>query len=54
MTEKPVVYAPLPEFNQLTQAVYQGEAIDKGEYIEIGVEVKDVEPDEEVPETDWG
>jgi hypothetical protein len=48
---KPIVYAEIPEFDQLTQAVYQTEPIDMGDYIYIGVEVRDLpqeEPSEEM------
>ncbi len=43
---KPIVYAPIPDFDQETQAVFQTEPADKGEYIEIGVEVRDLPPQE--------
>lgn len=44
---KPIIYAPIPDFNQETQAVYQLEPVDMGEYIEIGVEVRDLPPQDE-------
>ena len=44
---KPVIYAPIPDFNQETQAVYQLEPVDMGEYIEIGVEVRDLPPQDD-------
>lgn len=42
MTKKPIVYAPIPNFNQETQAVYQAEPVDKGESIEMGIIVWDL------------
>lgn len=43
---KPIIYAPIPDFDQETQAVYQTEPVDKGDHIEIGVEVRDLPPQE--------
>jgi hypothetical protein len=43
---KPTVYAEIPQFDQLTQAVYQTEPIDMGDYIYIGAEVRDLPQDE--------
>jgi len=43
---KPIIYAPIPDFDQETQAVFQTEPVDRGEYIEIGVEVQDLPPQE--------
>jgi len=45
--QKPIIYAEIPEFNQETQAVFQTEPVDMGDYIFIGVEVVDLPPDEE-------
>ncbi len=45
--QKPIIYAPIPVFNQETQYVVQTEPVDKGDYIEYGVEVKDLPPQEE-------
>lgn len=45
--QKPIIYAPIPQFNQETQAVFQLEPVDKGDYIEVGVEVRDLPPQEE-------
>jgi hypothetical protein len=53
MPEKPTVYAPIPEFDQMTQAVFQLEPVDMGDYIFAGVEVRDVPQDEGMPEDDW-
>ena len=39
---KTIVYAPIPEFDQCTQAVYQTKPVDKGDYIEVGVVVVDL------------
>ena len=43
---KPVKYAQIPEFDQLTQAVYAGLAADIGEYIFVDVEIREVELDD--------
>lgn len=40
--QKPIVYAEIPQFDQMTQAVYQTEPVDMGDYIYIGVEVMDL------------
>lgn len=53
MLEKSIRYAPIPDFDQETQAVFQTEPVDKGGYIEIGVEIRDVPQDETLPEDDW-
>ncbi len=45
--QKPIMYAPIPEFDQETQYVVQTEPVDMGDYIEIGVEVRDLPPQEE-------
>ncbi len=39
---KPIRFAPIPDFDQLTQAVYQSDPIDRGDYIEAGIYVVDV------------
>jgi len=39
---KPVVFAPIPEFDQETQAVYQDKPVDKGDVIDVGVIVVDL------------
>ncbi len=46
MPEKPIVYAPIPEFDQETQVVFQTEPVDMGDHIFFGVEVRDVPRDE--------
>ena len=43
---KPIIHADVPEFDQETQAVFEKEPVDMGEYIFIDVEVRDVEQDE--------
>ena len=43
---KPIIYAEIPEFDQATQAVFQTEPEDKGEYIYYGVVVVDLPPSE--------
>jgi len=54
MLEKPIVYASIPVFNQETQAVFQGDPIDMGDHIFVGVEVRNVDSNEgTVPEVDW-
>ena len=50
MQNKPIVYAEIPEFDQTTQAVFQVAPVDMGDYIFIGVEVRDVLQDEGMPE----
>lgn len=52
MPEKPIVYAPIPEFDQMTQAVFQLEPVDMGDHYFVGVEVRDVPQDDGMPE-DW-
>lgn len=44
---KLVIYAPLPEFDQLTQAVYEKAPIDMGHYILVDLEVIDIEAEPE-------
>lgn len=44
--QKPIVYAEIPDFNQETQAVFQTEPVDMGDHIFVGVEVRDLPPDE--------
>lgn len=41
------MYAPIPEFNQCTQAVFQLEPEDRGDYTFVGVEVVDLPEVEE-------
>lgn len=43
---KPVEYKEIPEFDQMTQAVYQGKVKDEGDFISVGVEIRDLEQDE--------
>ena len=43
---KPVHFAPIPEFNQETQAVFQSAAVDTGSKVEVGVEVREVKQDD--------
>ena len=47
MRMKPVVYAPVPEFDQMTQYVVQVEPVDMGDYIYVGNEVRQMEISEE-------
>lgn len=44
---KPIKYAEVPEYDQLTQAVFRGEIKDEGDYISVGVEIREVEIDED-------
>ena len=39
MTEKPMVYSPIPDFDQLSQYVSQMTPVDMGDYIFVGVEI---------------
>lgn len=41
--QKPIVYGPIPVFDQCTQAVFQTEPVEMEDRIEIGVEVRDIE-----------
>lgn len=42
---KPVVYAPIPEFDQTKQFVCQADPVDMGDYIDAGVVVMDLPPE---------
>ena len=42
---KPLVYADVPDFDQETQYVVQGEPVDRGDDIYFGVEVKTIVQD---------
>ena len=44
---KAIKYAEVPAFDQLTQAVFMGEVTDEGDYISVGVEIREVEIDED-------
>ena len=37
--QKPIIYAPIPEFDQTTQAAFQTEAVEMDDHIFIGVVV---------------
>ena len=43
---KPIQFAPIPEFDQETQAVFQAAAVDAGSKIEVGVEVREVKQED--------
>ena len=43
---KPIQYAPIPEFDQESQAVFQAAAVDVGDRIDVGVEVREVIQDD--------
>lgn len=44
---KPIQYDPVPEFDQLTQAVHQIDITDEGDYIRVKNEIREVEIDEQ-------
>ena len=44
--QKPIIYAPIPEFDQATQAVFQAVLVDMGDHIFAGVVVVDVEQED--------
>ena len=44
--QKQEIYAEIPIFDQQTQAIYQLDPVDMGEYIFYGVEVRDLPPDD--------
>ena len=44
---KPTVYATIPDFDQEAQAVFQLPPEDRGDHIYMGVEVRDLPPEEE-------
>jgi hypothetical protein len=46
--QKPIIYASIPEFDQLTQAVFQTEPVDMGDHIFVGNEVRDLPPEEDI------
>ena len=48
--DKVVHFAPIPAFDQITQGVFQTEAVDKGDLIEVGVAVVDLDIDEQQDE----
>lgn len=43
---KPIRHAEIPEFDQLTQAVFAGQAVDRGDYIYVDVMIREVEQDD--------
>lgn len=43
---KPVKWTPLPEYDQETQAIFEKPPVDKGDYILVELEVRNVEQDE--------
>ena len=48
-TYKPVIFASIPKFDQLTQAVFQAGFVDTGKEITAGVEIRKL-PKEEAKE----
>ena len=46
--DKVIHFAPIPEFDQLSQAVYQAGFVDQGDYIDAGVEIREVKQDDVV------
>ena len=47
---KPVIFGEIPEFDQETEAVFQLPPVERDDHIYVGVEVRDVELDEEIGE----
>ena len=48
MSEKPVIYAEIPsDFDQQTQAVFQTGAVDMGDHVFVGNEIRELPPSEE-------
>jgi hypothetical protein len=45
--QKPIIYAEIPEFDQTNQSVFQANPVDMGDHIFVGVEVRDLPPQEE-------
>lgn len=43
---KPIEYAQIPDFDQTTHAVYQGEVTEDERNIYVGIEIKELELDE--------
>ncbi len=43
---KPIQFAPIPRFDQESEAVYQAGAVDRKDYIEVGVEVREVKQED--------
>jgi hypothetical protein len=37
--QKPIIYAEIPEFDQMTQAVFQMEPVDMGDHYFVGIEI---------------
>jgi hypothetical protein len=44
--QKPIIYAEIPEFDQITQAVFQINPVDMGDHIFVSVEIVDLPPQE--------
>ena len=38
--DKPIIYSPIPQFDQLTQYVAQQAPVDMGEYLFVGIEIR--------------
>ena len=47
MTDKPTVYEPVPQFDQLTQYVMQGDPVETEDSIYFPCVVNDLPPQEE-------
>lgn len=44
---KPVIFAEIPDtFNQMTQCVFQGDIVDSGDHINVGINIRDIEPED--------
>ena len=44
--DKMLRFAPIPAFDQSTQAVFQTEAVESENYIDVGVEIRQIEQDD--------
>ena len=48
MTDKKIIYESVPEFDQLTQYVMQGDPVEKDDFIYYPCIVHDLPPQEEI------
>ena len=48
MTDKQIIYEPVPEFDQLTQYVTQGDPVEKDDCIYYPCVVNDLPPQEDI------
>jgi len=47
-TTKPTIHAPVPEFNQQWQGVFQLAPVDAGDHMYVGNEVRDLDPEPDI------